>query len=245
MVDSRLGEIRKNNKGTEMKIIAYRKGDDIDVEFLDEHHYIKEHSTYQTFKLGQIKNPFDKITFGHGYLGTDEGIWNVNTPKVQYNTWKDMIERCCVENTKGKFSHYYDDVSCCEEWLCYKNFDEWYQKNVYEIGNERMHLDKDIKYRGNKVYSPYHCILVPQSINEQFRENRKIKDADLPYTIHRTTKGKYSVAYRGVSLGTFDTVEESEKAYVTAKRENIKTLVAKYDNMPDKVKQIILNAEIR
>ena len=103
MVNSRLGEIRKNNKGTEMKIIAYRKGDDIDVEFLDEHHYIKEHSTYQTFKLGQIKNPFDKITFGYGYLGTDEGIWNVNTPKVQYNTWKDMIERCCVENTKGKF----------------------------------------------------------------------------------------------------------------------------------------------
>lgn len=249
MVDtnSRLGEIAKNNKGTEMKIIAYKKQSDIDVEFLDEHHYIKQHSTYTNFIKGEIKNPFDRITFGIGYLGTDEGIWNVNTPKVQYNTWKDMIERCCVENTKDKFSHCYDEVTCCDEWLCYKNFDEWYRKNIYEIPNgERIHLDKDIKYKGNKVYSPYHCILVPQSINEQFKENnRKRKDADLPYTVHRKSNGKYEASYRGVSLGAFDTVEESAESYKKAKKKNIVELVSKYDNMPEEVKQIILNAEIR
>lgn len=131
MIDSKIGEVRKNNKGTCMKIIAYRKHSDIDVEFLDEHHYVKQHSTYTNFMKGEIKNPFDKITFGVGYLGTDEGIWNVNTPKVQYNTWKDMIERCCVENTKDKFSHYYDDVNCCKEWLCYKNFDEYGAKDSH------------------------------------------------------------------------------------------------------------------
>ena len=246
MIDSKIGEVRKNNKGTCMKIIAYRKHSDIDVEFLDEHHYVKQHSTYANFTNGEIKNPFDKITFGVGYLGTDEGIWNVNTPKVQYNTWKDMIERCCVENTKDKFSHYYDDVNCCKEWLCYKNFDEWYQKNVYEIGNERIHLDKDIKYKGNKIYSPYHCILVPQSINEQFKENsRKKKDLDLPYTVYRTSNGKYKASYRGADLGRFDTVEESARSYEAAKREYIKELVSRYDNMPIEIKQIILNAEIR
>ena len=75
MVDSKIGEVRKNNKGTDMKIIAYRKHSDIDVEFLDEHHYVKRHSTYTNFVKGEIKNPFDKITFGVGYLGTDDGIW--------------------------------------------------------------------------------------------------------------------------------------------------------------------------
>ena len=46
----RTGEIGRNNFGTEMKIVTYRRYDDIDVEFLDEHHYVKEHNTYSNFK---------------------------------------------------------------------------------------------------------------------------------------------------------------------------------------------------
>ena len=37
---NRLGEVRENKYGTKMKIIAYRKSDDIDIQFLDEHGYI-------------------------------------------------------------------------------------------------------------------------------------------------------------------------------------------------------------
>lgn len=44
-----IGEVRKNNYGTEMKIIAYRNSNDIDVEFLDEHQFIRYHSTYANF----------------------------------------------------------------------------------------------------------------------------------------------------------------------------------------------------
>lgn len=40
-----------------MKIVRYGSYNDIDVEFLDEHHYIKEHQTYSNFKTGSIKNP--------------------------------------------------------------------------------------------------------------------------------------------------------------------------------------------
>ena len=47
-----LGEIRENNNGTKMKIIAYRSHDDIDIEFLDDFHYIKEHQAYTNFKTG-------------------------------------------------------------------------------------------------------------------------------------------------------------------------------------------------
>ena len=49
---NRLGEVRNNKFGTPMKIVEYRCADDIDVEFLDEHHYIKEHN----------KNNFDYYT---------------------------------------------------------------------------------------------------------------------------------------------------------------------------------------
>ena len=44
-MNERLGEINKNKFGTEMKIIAYRKSDDIDIQFLDEHGYIFEQRT--------------------------------------------------------------------------------------------------------------------------------------------------------------------------------------------------------
>ena len=51
-----LGEIRENNKGTRMKIIRYRNSEDIDVEFLDEYHYIKQHQTYSNFT--DVKDAF-------------------------------------------------------------------------------------------------------------------------------------------------------------------------------------------
>ena len=44
MNNERLGEIRNNKFGTPMKIIRYGCYNDIDVEFLDENHYIKEHN---------------------------------------------------------------------------------------------------------------------------------------------------------------------------------------------------------
>ena len=64
-----LGEIRENNKGTKMIIIAQRGCDDIDVEFLDSHHYVFRHATYSNFKKGCIKNPFDKTIYGMGCIG--------------------------------------------------------------------------------------------------------------------------------------------------------------------------------
>ena len=65
-----LGEIRKNNKGTSMKIIRYNGASDIDVEFLDEFHYIKEHCLYINFKNGQIKNTYDRTVYEIGYIET-------------------------------------------------------------------------------------------------------------------------------------------------------------------------------
>ena len=49
---SKLGEIKKNSNGTPMKIVAYRNSGDIDVQFLDDFYYIKEHQAYVNFKTG-------------------------------------------------------------------------------------------------------------------------------------------------------------------------------------------------
>ena len=40
-MNERLGETRLNKQGTIMKIVRYGNYDDIDIEFMDEFHYIK------------------------------------------------------------------------------------------------------------------------------------------------------------------------------------------------------------
>lgn len=232
-----VGEINKNTNGTEMIIINEKNYDDIDVEFLDEHHYIKQHTTYTNFKRGQIKNPFDKVVFGMGYLGVGK---KATDDEEAYKCWWNMVERCYNSSRSDLHPAYYGISKMSGEWLNFQNFAKWFEENRYECKG-RLHLDKDIKYHGNKIYSPYHCILVPQVINEQFKNNtRKKEDLDLPYTIRR--KGSnYTVSYAGNKLGKYKTVQEAIRAYEEARYERILSLINDYPNMPNNVKEVLVN----
>ena len=53
--EKRMGEKNIANNGLEMKIVAYRRSDDIDVEFSDG--TIVEHKRYKSFREGKIANP--------------------------------------------------------------------------------------------------------------------------------------------------------------------------------------------
>lgn len=68
-MNGRLGETRLNKQGTMMKIVRYGNYDDIDIEFMDEFHYIKEHQLYANFKNRRCKNPYDRTICGVGYIG--------------------------------------------------------------------------------------------------------------------------------------------------------------------------------
>ena len=140
---NRTGEIIKNNHGTIMKIIAYRRNNDIDVEFQDEYHYVKN-TTYTNFKRGNVKNPYDKDLFGIGYIGVGKYKCkrdNEDNLSEVYETWMGMLRRCYFDDTK--FPSYYDRCIVCDEWHNFQNFAKWYDENKYPV-NERMHIDKDI-----------------------------------------------------------------------------------------------------
>ena len=64
----RIGEERVNSFGSEMIIAEYRKYSDIDVYF-PEYDWTFKHSTYNEFKKGSIKCPYEKRVYGVGYLG--------------------------------------------------------------------------------------------------------------------------------------------------------------------------------
>lgn len=242
-MNERIGLIKENTNGTLMKIIAYRNSNDIDVEFLDKYHYVKTNTTMSNFNSGSIKSPYDLTTLGVGYIGEGKykvKISNKHTP--EYDCWKSIIERCYDEKKREKYKSYYRISEICEEWKNFQNFAEWYCQNQYEI-DERLHIDKDILYPGNKIYSPYHCLLVPQRINMLFLNKRNKRG--LPNGI-RKEGDKYLAKYNQEDLGVTNTVEEAFELYAKRKKEEIVKIANEYKKIiPKKVYEALMNYEIR
>ena len=107
----------------------------------------------------------------------------------------------------------------------------------------RLHIDKDIKYPGNKLYSPYHCLLVPQRINMLF--SNKPNKRGLPNGIVKYKEG-YLAKYAGKDLGKYPTLEEAYSIYSNAKKDVIITIANEYKNqIPEEVYTALLNYEVR
>ena len=90
-IENRIGEERKNNFGTTMKIINYRNCDDIVVEFQDQYKY-KKNTTYANFRRGQVKNPYDKTACGVGCVGEGKYLTKENGRSTKlYSCWKPFL----------------------------------------------------------------------------------------------------------------------------------------------------------
>ena len=259
-IDEREGQIGFNKDGDKMKIIEYNTYDDIIVKFLDGNN-CEVHTQYVNFQKGIVKN-YNKIVYGkHGYLGqgpyTSEHR-DENGKRIlhnEYAIWKGIHER--VGNFDGKHPSYID-VTVNEIWWCYQNFAEWYNEHRYDTGDDFLCIDKDLLIPGNREYAPDKCCLIPNSINEIFRnyKNYKRTDDGLPIGIHRRTDSK-SIRYRseGIYLDewgnkckirkTFTNVLEAFIFYKEYKELYIQQLANKYkDKLDPKVYDILMNYKI-
>lgn len=236
----RLGEVRLNKYGTPMKIIQYTNAGDITIEFQDEHK-VRVNTTYSNFQKS-VNNPYDIRVCGKGYIGEGKFSYQENLVinKV-YDIWKIMLSRCYDELQRGH-NMAYEDCEVCEEWHNLQNFGKWYEDNYYNVGDgKRMHIDKDIIIKGNRIYSPETCLLVPQRINMIFmKKNRKV-DPDLPQGIRRCVGG-FMVSYNTEYLGIFTELNDAIDVYLKAKRLHIKEVVEDYgDSLPEKVQKVLLS----
>lgn len=224
-----------------MKIIEFKNQADMVVEFQDKNKY-KTPTTYCNFKRGTISNPYDKALYGVGYLG--EGKYTCHENGVltnHYIIWANILCRCYYEKNRHLNSSY-EGCGMVENWHNLQWFSEWYYDNVYDAGDGgRLHVDKDILFKDNKLYSPETCIMVPQRINMLFHTKPKSRDADLPNAIYRCKTG-YQAQYNGKSLGVFKSVDDAVDAHDSAKRIHIKQIVNEYGNkLPVKVQNALLN----
>lgn len=166
MKEKRLYEEKLNNQGCLMKIVEYNDASNIVVEFQDKYRF-KTNTIYGNFKSGSIKNPYYPSVY-------DIGITGIKYPRSknckitrEYDTWIHMLQRS-IDNKCKERQPSYDTVSCCDEWLNYENFYEWLhnQPNFHKwYSGKRWAVDKDILNKGNKIYSPENCCLIPQNVN--------------------------------------------------------------------------------
>ena len=232
-------DLQYTKYGTLIIIVKYNKSSNIEIEFQDEYKFITN-TTYANFKRGYIKNPYDKSVCGVGYIGVGKYKSKVGgdlTPA--YFTWKNMVHRCYDEDHRY-LNITYEECYMCNEWLNFQTFAKWYEDNFYDVGEGRMHIDKDILIKGNKLYSPETCIIVPQRINMIFMS--KANKWNLPSGISMSKTGKYITSYNGIHLGTIDTLNDAIITHDTEKRKCIKEIVEEYGNkLPSTVSGALLS----
>lgn len=173
--------------------------------------------------------------------GVNDLLYTRGTPS--YKAWLSMLERCYSSKFQTK-KNTYVGCSVCDEWLTFSNFKRWFDsiENGYKDGYQ---LDKDIIVKGNKVYSPSTCCIVPPAINALFT-NRRQHRGNTYIGVRENSNGRF-VARACVGkrhIGVYDTPQEAFYAYKFAKEQYIKELAEKYFQ-EGKITERVYNALMR
>jgi len=248
----RVGETRLNNHGSKMTIIEYKGRKDITIYFPDSN-YTSINKSYSNFAKGNIRNPYDKIICGVGYL--DEG--NIPTSFLSkrgkyestrtYGVWQNMLKRCYNPTYQNEHPTH-KECTVCEEWYNFQTFAKWYNENYYEIDEQRMNLDKDILIKGNKSYNPNTCVFVPATINNLFiKRNKSRGEYPIGVCFYR---GKYLAFCNNktgiqVSLGSFENSHLAFNSYKNYKENYIKEIANMYKSkIPLNLYEAMLNYKV-
>lgn len=248
----KVGDRFKNNEGYECVVVDYKGRSNIYIVFEGfDMKPIKVDSS--NLYSGRVHNPFHKSVRGVGYYGQGDYVVGKIKGKTEedkkcFTHWNNMITRCYYEDYL-KYEPSYLDKEVAEEWHNYQNYAKWHFDNYYEIEGEIMGLDKDILFKGNKIYSPDTCIFVPQYINSLFvkaeavRGNKPIGvtyDKKHDCYCARITKNK-----EHIYLGCYNSPEQAFKAYKKAKEQHIKEVADEYKGrIPDRLYEAMYIYEV-
>ena len=221
MIKDRTGEVYIFQDGTTMKILEYINSDTLKILFSDG--TIIENIQYSKFSKGQVRNKNIPNVYGIGIIGF--GKYNCIKDKKAYKVWNSMMERGYSDKTKTKQPCYLG-CSVVKEWHKFQNFAEWFYKN-YTCG---FYLDKDILFKGNKVYGPETCCFVPREVNNctSSRNEHRISEYSGVRYKNNTYWAQISISGKVVHLGCFKTEIKAFMAYKTAKENNIKKVANKF-----------------
>lgn len=194
-----------------------------------------------------------------GYLikgiGTNNGTYPSYDGKKllkEYDAWQHMLRRC----TEGFWVKRptYTGTTCSENFKSYSYFYEWCQQQVgfknKEDNGKIWSLDKDLLFKGNKIYSEDTCVFIPNSINVLLTKRDNFR-GDCPVGVSWNKRDKrYGASCSNgngvkISLGYYFEVQEAFQAYKTFKEALIKEVAEQYKaQIDERAYQALLNYQV-
>lgn len=175
----------------------------------------------------------DKMVCGVGINDLDNA-WG----KKFYNSWKRMLQRCYSPNVQSRQPTY---IGCTvsEEWHTLSTFKNWFDENHVE----GWHLDKDVLFPRNKIYSSDCCMFLPRKINGLFNFNSS-KRGEFPLGVYYSNKQNSYISYccygSGKSTGkSFNNPTDAHFWYLEKKISVIESYLDEDYN--DRIKQGLRN----
>lgn len=137
-----------------------------------------------------------------------------------YRVWKDMLKRCYSEKYQQQ-QPAYAGCTVSKEWLTFSSFKTWMGDQNWE-GN---HLDKDLLFEGNKVYSADTCVFVSPMANTFTTDRGNSRGEWLIGAYQDKRTGKFQskcsnpFTKKHEHLGLFATEQEAHEAWRKRKLE--------------------------
>ena len=189
-----------------MTVVCYRAYADIDVLF---HEPVEHIRTVRGGNLiaGSIINKWHTTMRGFGIAGD----YSVDIYSPVYRMYAGMLTRGVSNPSQPKS---YIGCSVDPSWKYFTNFKAWFLEQPYQDG---WCLEKDLLVKGNKIYSPTTCVIVPQEINNFMTDRHNLRGEWPCGVTYRKKHGNWqaSCSVDGVRtyLGVFNSPEEAFSRY--------------------------------
>jgi len=223
----KVGARFKNNHGDWFTVIEIKNLRKITVVFDDDPENCRI-KTKQHIQEGRVLNKNKPAMWGVGFIGYGEH--SSRNQKVAYSAWSNMITRCYWEDYKDYSNYGGRGVYVTKQWHNFQNFCSWFLCN----STEGFEMDKDLKGKTSKVYSPDTVVFLPPRVNVMFTGRRSERN-EYGIGVRPRKDGRFSsnITYdsKNIYLGYFGTADEAYNAYKTAKESAVKIVANEYKDV--------------
>jgi hypothetical protein len=235
----KIGDVFKTNKSGNCTVMEYIDYNNVKIRFKDGTEKI---CNAGALRNGQVKNLNHPIIYGIAFIGV--GNYSCKLYPRIYNCWIQMLRRCYNETIRGVWPTY-SACTVCERWWNFQNFAPDY---LSMFGSALFwQIDKDLRIKGNKLYSPETCCLVPPQINTVLEKSDASRGE---FRIGVSPSGSKTNPYKAACnvegklkyLGSYKTEEEARLAYKAAKEAEFKRLGNLFkDDLDPEIYTILMN----
>lgn len=177
-------KILKTNRGYPYKIISKEgrnKHGSIEYKIRFENTGYETCVTRARMRQGSIRDPYEPVVYGVGYLGEATKVGNERL----YSLWNNMLSRCYndVEGNKDYASYGGVGVEVVPSWHNFTNFIRdikrlpGYDLTLFNKGDiqlDKDHLQQRVPYNLRK-YGPETCCFVSKEYNQALRDTSRYR----------------------------------------------------------------------